>query len=96
MNIRATPKGRVEASVIEATTVHGIGKVTTLVVARGTLRKGAVLVGGSTWCKVRTMTDENGKEMKEAGPGTPVRVGIKLSKYDMEFRIPLAFIGCKI
>ncbi|PAV58863.1 hypothetical protein WR25_08863 isoform A [Diploscapter pachys] len=74
MNIRATPKGRVEASVIEATTVHGIGKVTTLVVARGTLRKGAVLVGGATWCKVRTMTDENGKEMKEAGPGTPVRI----------------------
>uniref|UniRef100_A0A0R3PPT0 Tr-type G domain-containing protein n=1 Tax=Angiostrongylus costaricensis TaxID=334426 RepID=A0A0R3PPT0_ANGCS len=60
MGLKATPKG--------------IGKVCTVVVTRGTLRKNAILVGGRAWCRVRTMTNENEQHLLEAGPSTPVRI----------------------
>ena len=46
----------------------------TIIVKRGTLRRGATLVAGKSWCKVKGMNDENGKNIKEAGPCTPVEV----------------------
>jgi translation initiation factor IF-2 len=52
----------------------GLGKVCTLIVKRGTLKKGSVLVAGSSWGKVRSMVDEFGKPILKAGPSTPVRV----------------------
>ncbi|EPB68474.1 GTP-binding domain protein [Ancylostoma ceylanicum] len=75
MGLKSTPKGLVEGVVIESSVVHGIGKVCTVVVTRGTLRKNAVLVAGGAWGRVRTMTNENGQHLQEAGPSTPVRVG---------------------
>lgn len=41
---------------------------------RGTLKQGDVIVAGTTWCKVRIMTDEKGQIVKNALPGTPVKV----------------------
>ncbi|KAL6744197.1 hypothetical protein Aduo_017157 [Ancylostoma duodenale] len=74
MGLKSTPKGLIEGVVIESSVVHGIGKVCTVVVTRGTLRKNAVLVAGGAWGRVRTMTNENGQHLQEAGPSTPVRI----------------------
>lgn len=74
MELKATKKGNVEAVIIESSVVHGIGKVCTLVVSRGTLKKGCVLVAGNSWCRVKTMHDENGKIVMVAHPSQPVRV----------------------
>ncbi|UMM36734.1 hypothetical protein L5515_008762 [Caenorhabditis briggsae] len=74
MDLKATKNGKSEAVVIESSVVHGIGKVCTLVVSRGTLKKGCILVAGNSWCRVKTMHDENGKIVMEATPSQPVRV----------------------
>ncbi|EGT35282.1 hypothetical protein CAEBREN_24211 [Caenorhabditis brenneri] len=74
MDLKATKKGNVEAVIIESSVIHGIGKVCTLVVSRGTLKKGCVLVAGNSWCRVKTMHDENGKIVLVASPSQPVRV----------------------
>ncbi|KAK6029967.1 translation initiation factor IF-2 [Ostertagia ostertagi] len=74
MGLQSTPKGLVEGVVIESSVVHGIGKVCTVVVTRGTLRKNAILVAGGAWSRVRTMTNETGQHLQEAGPSTPVRI----------------------
>jgi translation initiation factor IF-2 len=52
----------------------GLGIVTTLIVNRGTLKRGTVLVAGTSWAKVRTMTNEFNENVKEAGPSMPVRI----------------------
>ncbi|XP_068217054.1 translation initiation factor IF-2, mitochondrial [Palaemon carinicauda] len=74
LNLRADPKGLVEASVVEARTDPGRGKVATCIIQRGTLRKGAVLVAGTAWAKVRNMFSDSGKPLKEAPPATPVQI----------------------
>jgi translation initiation factor IF-2 len=43
-------------------------------VKRGTLKQGDVIVAGTTWCKVRMMTDDKGQIIKSAFPGTPVKI----------------------
>ncbi|KAK8785452.1 hypothetical protein V5799_008179 [Amblyomma americanum] len=74
MEIKADPKGLVEGVVIESTTDQHRGKLSTALVQRGTLRKGAYLVAGQSWAKVRGMFDEWGKPVQNAPPGTPVQV----------------------
>ncbi|KAE9414404.1 hypothetical protein Angca_006807, partial [Angiostrongylus cantonensis] len=74
MGLKSTPEGLMEGVVIESSVIHGIGKVCTVVVTRGTLRKNAILVGGRAWCRVRTMTNENEQHLLEAGPSIPVRI----------------------
>lgn len=46
----------------------------TVLVSRGALRKGKILVAGTAYTRVRTMTDEHGKEVNEALPGAPLRI----------------------
>ncbi|PGG97163.1 translation initiation factor IF-2 [Blastomyces parvus] len=70
---RAERDGNAEGWVIEATTRKG-GRVATLLVKRGTLRPGDVIVAGTTWAKVRTLKNEAGVVISEALPGTPVEV----------------------
>ncbi|XP_077537137.1 mitochondrial translation initiation factor 2 [Haemaphysalis longicornis] len=74
MEIKADPKGLVEGVVIESMTDQHRGKLSTALVQRGTLRKGAYLVAGQSWAKVRGMFDEWGKPVQKAPPGTPVQV----------------------
>lgn len=49
-------------------------KLSTLIITRGTLRKGCVIVGGNAWAKVRGLFDHTGQPMDEAVPGTPVEI----------------------
>lgn len=81
MELKSTPNGPVEAVVIESTTIQGLGKVCTLIVKRGTLKKGSSLVAGSAWCRVKSMVDEFGKNVLKAGPSTPVRIAGKFYKF---------------
>ncbi|KAL1303291.1 hypothetical protein AAFC00_006697 [Neodothiora populina] len=70
---RADTTGPVEGWVIEATT-RKAGRVATMLVRRGTLSPGNIIVAGKTWTRVRTLRNEAGKAVASAGPGTPVEV----------------------
>ncbi len=72
--LKANPARLAEGFVIEAELDKGRGPVATLLVKRGTLRVGDVVVSGETMGKVRAMNDERGKRLKSAGPSTPVEV----------------------
>lgn len=74
LNLRADPTGAVEGVVVESRTDPGRGKVATCVIQRGTLTRGAVLVAGTVWCKVRGMFNDAGSPIKSAPPATPVQV----------------------
>lgn len=60
--------------VVESRLDKGRGSVVTLLVQSGTLRKGDTLLAGSAFGKVRAMLNENGQEIKEAGPSIPVEI----------------------
>lgn len=51
-----------------------IRNLATAIIQRGTLRKGAFLVAGTSWAKVRAMFDDRGKPLQEARPATPVEI----------------------
>lgn len=70
---RADPMASVEGWVLEGSTKNR-GRVATVLVRRGTLKQGDILVAGQTWARVRTLRDANGVLLKEATPGTPVEV----------------------
>ncbi|XP_053945977.1 translation initiation factor IF-2, mitochondrial [Anastrepha ludens] len=74
MGLKAEPTGLVEGVVVESKTDPHRGKLSTAIVTRGTLRKGAVLVSGLAHAKVRGLFDHNGKPMTQAPPGTPVEI----------------------
>ena len=74
LELKANPKGEVLAVVIESQVDVGRGPLSTLIIQRGTLRVGDALVSGPNWARVRAMFDDQGKAIKEAPPGTPVRV----------------------
>ncbi|MES2935656.1 MAG: translation initiation factor IF-2 [Pseudomonadota bacterium] len=60
--------------VVEARLDKGRGPVATILVQSGTLRRGDVVLAGSSYGRVRAMLDENGKSITEAGPSIPVEI----------------------
>lgn len=74
MDIRANPEGRIIGTVIEARREKGRGVAVTLLVQNGTLKLRHVVVAGTTYGKIRAMTDEHGKAVREAPPSMPVQV----------------------
>lgn len=72
--LKANPKRVATGTVIEAKIDKGRGPVATLLVQNGTLRNGVPVVIGSTYGKIRRMTDSNGKDLNEALPSMPVEV----------------------
>ncbi len=74
MELKANPKGSAEGVIIESRIEVGRGATTTVIVNKGTLRAGDVLVCGPHFCKVRALLNENGEKMKEATPATPVQI----------------------
>jgi translation initiation factor IF-2 len=72
--LKANPKAPAVGTVIEAQLEVGRGPVATVVVQRGTLKRGDALVAGPVSGRVRAMFDYQGEQVKEAGPSTPVVV----------------------
>lgn len=73
LDMRAETDGQAEGWVLEATTKNA-GRIATVLVKRGTIRPGDIIVAGSTWAKVRCLRNEAGVQIPAAGPGTPVEI----------------------
>ena len=74
LELKANPKAEASGVVIESEIDFGRGPLATVIVQRGTLRVGDAIVSGGNYAKVRAMFDDQGNNVKEATPGTPVRV----------------------
>jgi translation initiation factor IF-2 len=72
--LTANPTGRAKGVVLEANLDTGRGPVATILIDKGTLKVGEPIVAGGAWGRVRAMIDSTGKQVKEAGPSTPVQV----------------------
>ena len=72
--LTANPQGRAKGVVLEANLDTGRGPVATILIDKGTLKVGDPIVAGPSWGRVRAMIDSTGKQVKEAGPSTPVQV----------------------
>lgn len=70
---RADPEGPVEGWVLEATTKKS-GKVATVLVRRGTLKVGSIIVAGQTFARVRSIKNEAGVDIPTVGPGMPAEI----------------------
>ena len=74
LDLRANPERNAEGSVVESRLDRGRGAVATVLVQKGTLNQGDIIVAGAEWGRVRAMLDDKGRTIKEAGPSTPVEV----------------------
>lgn len=74
LELQANPGRSAEGIVVEAQLDRGRGPVATVLIQKGTLRTGDIVVAGAEWGRVRAMLDENGDQVKEAGPSKPVEV----------------------
>ncbi len=74
LGLTANPDRTAEGAVIESRLDRGRGPVATVLVQKGTLHQGDILVAGAEWGRVRAMLDDKGRAMKEAGPSMPVEV----------------------
>lgn len=74
MELKANPDREADAIVVEAQLDKGRGAVATVLIKRGTLRRGDIFVVGEESGKVRAIIDDKGKQIKEAGPSQPVEV----------------------
>ncbi len=74
LNLQANPDRQAEGIVIEAQLDRGRGPVATVLVQRGTLHVGDIIVAGAEWGRVRALIDDHGEQIREAGPSTPVEV----------------------
>ena len=74
LDLKANPNRKAEGAVIEAKMEKGRGSVATVLVQKGTLHIGDIVIAGKEWGRVRAMFNEMGKKMNEAGPAAPVEV----------------------
>jgi translation initiation factor IF-2 len=74
LDLKANPDRVAEGTVIEAKLDRGRGPVATVLVQRGTLRTGDIIVAGAEWGRVRALISDTGAQIKEAAPSLPVEV----------------------
>ena len=74
MDLRADPDRTAEGVVIEAKLDRGRGAVSTVLVKRGSLKRGDIVVAGANWGRVRALFNERDEQLDSAGPSTPVEV----------------------
>ena len=74
MDLREDPKGNAEGTIIESRIEAGRGPVTTVLVQKGTLKKGDAVVVGECYGRARTLTDSRGEVLSKAGPSIPVQI----------------------
>ncbi|GAA0081689.1 translation initiation factor IF-2 [Clostridium sporogenes] len=74
LELKANPNRKAKGTVVEAKLDKGRGPVATLLIQNGTLRVGDSIVVGSTYGRIRAMFNDKGKNIKSAGPSTPVEI----------------------
>ena len=74
LDLKANAERAAEGTVIEAKLDKGRGSVATVLVQRGTLKRGDLVVAGSQWGRVKAITDERGQMLQSAGPSLPVEI----------------------
>ena len=74
LDLKANPNRNAEGIVIEAKLERGRGPVGTVLVQRGTLSVGDIVVAGTAWGRVRALIDDRSKNVAKAGPSVPVEV----------------------
>jgi translation initiation factor IF-2 len=74
LDLKADPHRAAEGSVVEAKLDRGRGPVATVLVQRGTLHVGDLVVAGASWGRVRALVSDTGDNVKTAGPSMPVEV----------------------
>lgn len=72
--LKGDPKGLARGMVIESRMHKGSGPLSSILIQKGTLNQGDVLVVGDVWGKIKRMENDKGERIKEATPSTPVRV----------------------
>ncbi|MEE2980290.1 MAG: translation initiation factor IF-2, partial [Pseudomonadota bacterium] len=72
LDLKANPARAAEGVVIEGELDRGRGAIATVLIQRGTLKIGDIVVAGSEWGRVRALLDDRGESVDDAGPGTPV------------------------
>lgn len=74
LELRANPEARARGTVLESEMHKGLGAVATVLVQNGMLRKGDAIVFGHFSGRIKTMQDDHGRNIEEAGPSTPVKI----------------------
>jgi translation initiation factor IF-2 len=74
LDLRANPERAAEGTVIEAKLDRGRGPVATVLVQRGTMHVGDIVVAGAEWGRARALINDQGQQVETAGPSTPVEV----------------------
>ncbi len=74
LELRANPDRPADGVVIESKLDRGRGTVATLLIQRGTLKTGDIVVAGSEWGRVRAIVDDGGAQVRSAGPSVPVEI----------------------
>jgi len=74
LDLRANPDRAAEGTVIESKLDRGRGPVATVLVQKGSLKQGDIVVAGAEWGRVRAMLDDKGRQLKDAGPSLPVEI----------------------
>ncbi len=74
LDLKANPERAAEGTVIESRLDRGRGPVATVLVQKGTLRQGDIVVAGAEWGRVRAMLDDKARAITAAGPSAPVEI----------------------
>ena len=74
MELKANPNRRAKGAVVEARLDKGQGPIATILVQNGTLHSGDVIIAGTAVGRVRTMRNDKGQLLTDAGPSTPVEI----------------------
>ncbi len=74
MELKANPDRTAEGAVIESKVDRGRGAVATVLVKRGTLKRGDIVVAGAQYGRIRALLNEREEQLAEAGPSTPVEI----------------------
>lgn len=73
-NLRANPSGRTVGTVIESRISQGKGATATVIVQNGTLKIADIFAAGAAFGRIRSLEDEKGRKLKDAGPSIPVQI----------------------
>ncbi len=74
LELKSNPDRLAQGAIIEAKLERGRGAVATVLVQRGTLKRGDVFIAGNEWGRVRALIDDRGQTIQSAGPSEPVEV----------------------